>query len=833
MTDNINDINLAEKNMNFISQLDLKLGPRECKMDKFVVQSIRMALDRYGTDEQNYLLLLHPTGPFLPAVLQASIPVILAKRDIVNFSADKTSHLKTGDRVKVDGCLGEYEGVKTEENQQYVSIQFKDMKYLFPPERSWRIDKYEGTATKINKYNGHAGQKSTAQKAVLCRILDLVESEVPPVLSSKMLIVSDKHAIIQAIESISLQGEKYSSVFATGYYKSLDGIERVGTDPLQRNPTVCITASMSMAAELIDIDPSIKYLVINGLYKLRGNLVFLDQIRRKIKNIIIIEDIQKMDEDLIEDLSKFKFKTYPWTTAQIREELATGTDPDCYCVVEPQRYENVVKHPAEKLFEQIRQGLERIRRSDFEDEQKAPFIASSFTALTNLRVLPIPLSDEALENCQIEYYRRLIQELTEMQYNLRLATCGDIEKDAMTVINGIKELISQHMTDHPKHSLFEVTTVFGQDDCVVVHKPRHKEAIIKWLQARKPDGHHPMILTLNEALVNRRVYNNMIFTGWFGEKHAKALLRVMAKEVHFILYPMELDWMRRNETWLANYLRQLIGDGAGDDVDSTAQATLDYDIEKYLAVMARSPSQYGGSICDNNEDGSNTYLDAYFVEFEDDYFGFLAEGYHCRCLDPEGENLVRKKPTELVAGDKAIFVKDSSEDIFDRLVTLMEESDPTIKQQVLLARLWRQALIGHKEKGSLKYKELQKQLNEVGVNRTTVTIGLWLNDETFIGTDDEAIRGIAKITGEIELNTHIDAVIASCSKVRALHVQLGRYLAGRITAAVTGVNHSTDSTLLGNLTDNLAQFAVAVEVRSVSDMKISIPTGKINRLLTK
>lgn len=835
--------NLPVNEISFLERINLVVEGENYAFDDFALKNAQLVMENLLQQYYNRLVILHPTGMLLTNLVCTIIPLALAKNDVENVSRNITDHLHVGDKVQVGGCLGEVNRFTEEYGRQYIVIKFNNMMDFVPFERAWGLQKYEGSAVNLHNFKPKQN-KVNKQKAALCDILDLEEEEFPPILFSKTLIVSEKQQYINNIGKLNLNGSSHTSVFPTGYYKDSKHFDRVGSDQLQRRPIICVVSSLQVASAMVETDPSIKVVIVNNLKKLRGNYIYLDRIQSRVTNLVILQEIHKFEEDDIDKLVNMGFNVFHWSkenlknlnltfnpAANLRNQIGRS-QRTLYSIANPSNNMILIEDDVSNLIKQVDFELKKVRNADFESEYKVQFIARCYDVLLSLRSIPIPLNELFSFSNILDYLGKLSQDLQDLYVNLSFATYGDTLKSIGNAVEVIKNLVQLHCERHPKYGAFTMIDQLGVNDCVVVPKNKHKDIINKWLINRRGLRHGILVLTITEFSSVNRFFSTVLFTGWFGQKHAKVLLTPMATKQQFLLYPYEYEWMERNECWIKNYLKKFSLDDSVEFEGQTTQEN-DYDLDEYLRKMVSSSQSFYQKLHSKDFDDQGAIVDCYYVEFEEDYYAFLTDGYNCRCLDKDGEIVVKKKVNELQVGDTLIFIKDSSEDVFEKLVKLVESSSPNIREQVILSQLWRVALTDYKDKNGYGYETIQNKLEKAGLKRVATTIKLWLYDETQIGPDDDGIRAIAKLTGNFELESKIEQVMAACSQIRALHVQLGRYLAQSISCSVVGSNLSKEDHMLQKLTQDLSHYALSVIVRAIASEKTTIPSNKVNVLLEK
>ncbi len=149
-----------------------------------------------------------------------------------------------------------------------------------------------------------------------------------------------------------------------------------------------------------------------------------------------------------------------------------------------------------------------------------------------------------------------------------------------------------------------------------------------------------------------------------------------------------------------------------------------------------------------------------------------------------------------------------------------------------MAELWKHAFLRYMRIHDLSCWEFQQRLSQVRVERTVATIRTWGRKDC-IGPEDDALRAIAEITQDPELNARLDDVLAACRQIRSLHIGLGRYLARAIVSSTASDLLPEEEAVLQRVSSDLSTHAEVVTVREIATKKVNVPLNRTNRLLNK
>jgi len=195
--------------------------------------------------------------------------------------------------------------------------------------------------------------------------------------------------------------------------------------------------------------------------------------------------------------------------------------------------------------------------------------------------------------------------------------------------------------------------------------------------------------------------------------------------------------------------------------------------------------------------------------------------------------LERRSTLELEVGDELVFAAGTSRDIFESLVSQVEER-PEMREVVRLSELWWRSLLGFMQSTGQRVRDILMQLSDRGFHYEPGTIIAWIQGERMwpgrypVKT---VIAAIAEITGDELLASRTDEVRKACGKRQSLHIKLGKYLVQQITRAAAGESGEGINNAFRPIVDELARHAEVVTVYAVADTPSRVRRSVSNRLI--
>lgn len=821
--------------LSFMSDLDLRYDNEPYQLSDYDTHNVTMICNSIlgGNGDR---LIMGPTR--LSTMILGSIVSALALIDQHLQSQSDAMHglLKKGDIVQYKGRRGKYVGTELLGSERKIRIEFKDLVLWIDLSQVWRLTRCASTATRIDNYGKKMAEPSRSPRYILAELLQLEDNDMPPVIPVKLPIVATKKHATYHYCNMFIGNLPCSSLLPAGYYPSADSYERIGKDPLHRDPVICFTSNIGVAADIANRHKDVRGLIVDHLKLQKGDLSHVADLQENSKRIVVLSNIDRIYKDEMHKLNAMGFKITAWTPAELRRVSVRPVSPSsrtssllvqAECLLHNAAHGRsnplIVESDEGNQLGVIRNKLSKVNVTASRCNYTDQFLRSAYGLLMQLACLPLPLEHiKALGSS----YESLIQVMTESLINMYTAVPLDVVSGLQEVLNDLAQCVEHHRWSHPKHAKFrEAAAELDINSCIVVRSNRDKRILKSWLAEC---GQAPRVVSLQDALSSEEPERNTLSLGWYGRKHVMLSYSGFCMNEKIIAYPFEDDLRRSSIASTSRQLGRMAGRALPPQKAVQPGAS---ELEELIATITMEWEQALGEVSISTVEGMPV-VEASIVGFDEDYIAFVTENHNCRCWDQEGERIVPKKVSELNIGDMLIFVRDSSEDIFRKLTELVKEACPEIREQALLAETWRHAFLSYVDSHNLSPAEFQCQLRQAGVHREVATIRTW-QQEDCIGPEDDAIRAIAQITQDPELDANLYEVMAACRHIRSLHIKLGKYLANSIASSIAGDAVLAEEQVLRELTNDLTKHAEVVTVRGIAPEQVRVPYAKANRLLNR
>lgn len=788
-----------------------------------------------------------------PASLSATLigafltGLVLARQRVAALPNDPfliVEELVKGDIVSFRGLRGIFEGVGSFSGipEPKIKLRYRDgVLYGIDLHHVWEITKCGEDVQRPDKYEARRDQPGPDALSLLARILGRPK-RLPPRLGVQVVVVTTKQNAVRHFPALSYQGIACASILPTAYYRNLSSFERIGEDPLVREPVIRFFSNLDQAVQSVSESRDVAALLVHGIETLSGHVGRIEDLQSARIPVVIVGEAHKLDreDDLL--LTRLYAKGFRVTVSPTRGSVSTvGRTPQAEgesrgILTEPIRVFNVATYTTEvslvdnsvgQTIGHMRERLLVLRRQ-LPEIQELRVVLASLWAIVNA-LARLPLSNAYLRTLGVDYDEKLNWICSKLPVLYRMIPrerFDEIER----FCRDLSECIAAHDQLHPKYDTF-LARLKGLSDTgvVVVGTSSEREALAKWMTAQ---GIGASVLAAKDLNRVSEPFSDCITTGWFSSIEKLPLSGLVRRNVA-IFYPYEKNVYEERERNLAAWLGRLSNGTLAMNEhslfgESSRIEVSEFDMDRLMAEEAdkSTPETDPYPLNDRGPERA-TGVEALLVAFEEGFVAFLTPNHRCWCLDLDDERIFVKRPRELRPGDVLVFVKDSSSDIFDELISMLW-AEAQVRQTVQKSRLWKEALERYMRQGDYTIAEIQDQLKRVGVERSAAAIRRWLVEDA-IGPGKDVIRAIARLTQDAELNRHLPEVIKSCRRLRALHAALGRYL---VRSIVTSTIDATvfDDALLARVAQDLSRHAELVTVRRVKENLVTISPGRANRL---
>ena len=829
------------------------------KYDKLNIYNIHNLILNYNKEN---MVLIKPTVK-LSELYNIIISAFSSyELDLTDEATSLLNCLEEGDKVKYNGALSKYHGITRTsfDNKQKINIEFVDMKYKFSITEAWKIKKYDGSAKRLNKFPGLKNNVDEDQKDILEKLFNInrIQNNIIP--QTKVIILDQKKFIINSLDKIKINGEKFTNLFPCGYFSSSDKFERIGTDSLQREPTICFVSRIDVARKLLSKKNKVKLLIMNASHFNKLPVGQIEHIINTIEKTNILIEFNNINIDSFSILSKIGMRLFMYKSDDIKklyhkEKQHIYSDSNLIYKHRKKIY-NITHHDKEEyiirtsqkfkdLKEEIKNNLEKIKNNCAETTEILSFIRIGYYLLFRIIYICYPLEIINLikteKNIDIKSRIEKMKELSKYIY-------FDVNSDNFNLFKNTVKLLDEFKKEIYKvnkkyNKLIGIIDNLSGKTAIIVR--RNEEKIIIESHLNKNKYNYVNIIKYSDLTVNQ-VFDNMIFTGCFFKNDDKTLNIENSKKHIFILYDFEennlrncMSYREKNISKIPSIknlfmdikkhkkpqMRNLNNDKHVTQRNEEMSEILE---ELNMKYIQSHQSKY------NEDDSENKYIEGtYLIDFFEDYYAYFTKDHIANVLSREDEKIIKTKTKNLREGMELVFSKHNKGDIFQEMINRIEEYNPEIKTLKKQANLWQEALRNYVKNDSVNIQNIKNELSKRGYNRTNITLKHWINDYTQIAPSEyKIIRLIAEITSNERLSRNIDSVIESCKKLRSFHIKLGRYLA-KIVVRSYFEEDEKGNNILGFKIKNPSKHLEILTINNIQKSGSKVPYEMINIISEK
>lgn len=797
-------------------------------------------------------------------------------------SADILKRMERGDIILIDGKKVKFVGFKDGgqticfyESGSKKSADCLNMRPI--GELRGKINLYAGHAQKPGRFSGRPS-KPVPGHPLFTALYGVSSREFSP--KTSMLVVTQKKQYLQELEELLIsypqpEGAQYTSdpfakIVPVVYQKDERNEARILSKRDPRHPLIRVTSSLGAAIEIVRNNANIEKLIVDGdsrvtshLYEL-NNLCGMPNLKKKI--ILLTSGV---DKKTLNEIRKSNFTTWLWSEGMLKKlcskitrSSASGPKKSPFAVQWACLYNNValkrkimgVDYPHADAKDLLRSLTKNIlflghfmKSNKVEALEELAIKARGF----KLEVLsPLLISKEESLASDAEEMGKQITSLGELSKSFIYdAAVRKIIDDTCLSVKALEAVFLKSKRTKAENLKAMLATRFGKT-AVIFRKIKHALIAREMLCGGRTNL---CFLTLND-LKDPNFYDEIIFTGWLGERHADFLSNPRAPLQTYLVYDAEKEMLEYHlsKSALMSYQMSPLEDKAsllGISVDE-CKNLFEYEAvinnmhkieeKKHIERESRMEDLIGGiwpsdPIRRDAVSGEKESLvDARLIVFENDSFGFFDEGYSAKVLDRDNGEVVRKELSELAVGDELLFLRDNRRDLFEEIVNALEKENPEVVQR---AGAWRIALCELRDKTKASCESLQKVLRDAGMPVELTTLRYWFDPDRVIAPREmeKLMTVLSKLLMRAELDGEKSGIARAVRTVRASHTLAGRHLARAIIGSYGTEGKQKHPWLQSFIkrVHDLTEHVVIVQIQKISEESKPVSTSSANRLLEK
>ncbi|MGL5152976.1 MAG: DrmE family protein, partial [Clostridium sp.] len=474
------------------------------------------------------------------------------------------------DTIKVGDVLQYYKSLckLKDRNEKFLILEFKDGVHYLPVGLRYKLSKYNGEATVLNKMPTKQTNTRKKTKNLLAEIMDINIDEICKVSKKSILIVENKQRINNLIKTISIKvGDcdkvALSEVFPMAYFSSVDNIYHYKGNSNKEEPIVKFTSKIYIANELckkIKNINSVLYLPkkinVDDLTDLKeierkkninkvSSVIVPIELERQIGNEYLHEDFSikntLINLDNIKESNAFNAKQYEYYKSYVNDSVEICT---------------VIDKEISKLRKEINRYCGILSKIFISDDDIAKFVINSRKITKRIVSTPIPLKkfdDIIREKYPNETIESLKVELNKFSEEiLRRNLTRDNKEIILKILSLIDRLNSLVITINPKwDKLNKIIMTSVNEPILIVNDNKFvRHAIRRYIKELFPykNKNNIIVDTAATNVKGSNVFAKTIFTGLIEDNMFNNYKKYNTKQVLCIFYNFEkvyLDFLRR------------------------------------------------------------------------------------------------------------------------------------------------------------------------------------------------------------------------------------------------------------------------------------------------
>lgn len=675
------------------------------------------------------------------------------------------------------------------------SISYERNKHLIKP--------YYGSSSVTD---GRGVRKENPNRSdFISYILDIPFADVPSTLDFSVVVVADKNEFTEICRHLKIRYKtdktvELMDVVPVSYYTASGEQIQIGKNAAKAEAVIKVTSKMSIARDLVldrTGNRTIGLMVMNVESLVTNAAELNDLLRRKsLKFAYVVApfnpDSCELAMDQYESAKMFACTKELLSTAnhtvQTPNKLTSELNRQVSNILTRETYNiSVDGYWDWEQYKSIKEKLYAIKQSNWSGEDRDNFILSAM-ALLNLfgtAFFSMQRMEEAITehliNVAVVSPRARLSELQEIAS--RSAT---MKEKCSEIVSALQEMYLVLSDSSPKE---EALSAFLRDHAekkiaVVVPKAYYAELFSAI--------YHPLFDNAVCITANRfdrhEQFDIIVAVGDIIGKRFDAIQCFAAPEIYLLLYDFEektYSFRKRKSVKSERKLNARIKGLKGDDYVRAVET------EKEESALSEETIREFSDLDDYVESMGMfdirklTVSDGWHGDYtntaEVKYVGIFTTGeqilfskYYTPVVFDQGKGeVIETVPEKLQPGDILVFTKRNDytsnivDQIFDQLVRTKKLS-PDVQDAAEKSFYWKEALREYKERNSLTYRAIAKEMKMYGSSLQEVTIRQWLIEESHIigPRDVNTMRTIAWVTKDPYLLREPERYFEACGVVR-------------------------------------------------------------------
>lgn len=834
----------------------------------YIVENAKIISEilEYKSNKRGLLLHQGTNIPLYLAVILSTFNSFLSDNSTSDAFLDE---LEYGDLVIYEDKRGEFQGFDSNGRVIVKSIVRNNPLMNFVPRAlSYKLKPYRGNAKTLDGRGLKKG--SLATNKLLSSIFEIPKNEINNSIKKSVVVICDRQEADTFIESLQIgindeNTKGFGEIFPAAFFTSND-VNYYPGNSARTEPIIKFTNKLSTARELIMDDRNITCMLIHRSEYIStesSELVSL-YMRRSLKSIILIDEIYS------KDFSAFKehyenIEFYIWTQKIIQEKITDiGNINNDQCYENERLYKMLNNYLRKEVnvsdinceidsakFFDCKKALFRISRSEILSSDKDLFIVRGFSLLNLFERACFPIF--VMENLISDGQINALSPTTEL-INLEKIThqySGDLGDDMLKVLTILIKMKDSLYHQNPKFEyikeIIQERLALGEKIAFIVPKTYYKHIILDSL----PKLYMKNILEHHDFFTPKKfnsatMYDEIIFVGVFDWEKLQPLELSNSRKIKILCYGNErtlfthaqkkhsrkIDFYESRNSIKSNVLEDFIETKRTVTDDWNEDDSLTSELDLYTRKYAADSAIYSYSI---DTTGTQSAEIAKIAYLETGECIFFTKNYIPYVLDFERQTALESDVFSISSGDMLIFTNfdNGTKDIVEKTMNdfLNVTSDDYFKEAFRKSIHWKSVLKNHIDLNNLTFKEVARNMQEIGKGKHEVTLRTWLdNDSHIVGPrDSDSFYAIALLTNDSEMLLDPDSFCESCRQVRSMRIRILKFIGASIIKAYNKEMVATDELFTMN-PDEIRKMSTLVQIdRVMVPEKLSVPVHMTNK----
>ncbi|WP_434797384.1 DrmE family protein [Terrisporobacter vanillatitrophus] len=723
----IKNISENEEVKFFYKDKTIKLGQYEEEKIK-VFEDVTNNKDKLNT-------MIYVGDYTMNIILLISLAIKSFLKNVTNKDNHVIKQLNIGDKVFVNGKVGEYKGISDMETYgKGMQIEFNDRsKSTILEDFSYRVLIYNGDA-QLSKMTTRMSTKEFITKDIISTLLyeenskDKIKEFVGTIIQSNIIVIPNKEFLENILKEITIEfnDKRYSftEIFPCSYITSGQNIITLQGNYAKQEPLLYFTTSISIAYEFVRVNKNIEKVFILDGKQIEKEYSDMENIvsRKSVKQVNIICDNTNILylSNLIQqkDIKNNNNNIYFWSENVLLNLPLQDyfNDNNEFLINQKERVNNYLEKMYEieeisnenisNLITETKICLSKILKSDLEEVYKNIFLINGFGLINTLETTPFPI--ELLEQNAEKLGIRLTlpNVCLENLKNITNEIFADhnIERYIDMVIDNIDIIIKNMYKKNYKwdrllgimnkyrYSKYYKKNNNNIGNAVVIVKKQYEAIILE--RYFKDCGINVDVVSIDKYNINNS-YSEVYILGYYNFYKKDIINDNNLINVKFLVYKSELKKIKKIIHKI-NYLKKILEENnkiynlldmecfENINNDVLNEVSVDEDnivendlrdikeLEEYIEYNRFNIDFHKISYSNQSDVRSMVNIEKIVVS-DDNEYALLTKQYNANAIDLEEKKIRKKKVKDIKEGDMLLFLNEYLDEESHIVINIIEE----------------------------------------------------------------------------------------------------------------------------------------------------------------